>query len=86
LAEKVNGILSNRIEKTLYIKADAHTPYANLIKVVDVRTASVDRLTLLTAHAEEPGAFVPRKGLELLVAFASGPLTQELACAPSSSF
>ena len=67
LAEKVRSALSNQAEKTLYIKADARTPYASLIKVLDsVRTAGVEGLTLLTAQrdAEEPGI---SKGLEMLV-------------------
>lgn len=71
LTEKVKGALSNRAEKTLYIKADARTSYANLVKVLDsVRTAGVEGLTLLTAQrdAEKPGTLVPPKGLEMLVA------------------
>jgi biopolymer transport protein ExbD/TolR len=34
LAEKVKGDVSRRAEKKLYIKADARTPYANVIKVM----------------------------------------------------
>lgn len=67
LAEKVKGVLSNRTEKTLYIKADARTPYGSLVKVLDsVLTAGVEGLTLLAAQrdAEKPGT---PKGLELLV-------------------
>jgi biopolymer transport protein ExbD/biopolymer transport protein TolR len=70
LPERVKGVLSNRTEKTLYVKADARTPYASLIKVLDsVHTAGVEGLTLLTAQrdANEPGPLVPPKGLELLV-------------------
>ena len=70
IAEKVKGALSNRVEKTLYIKADTRTPYVNLVRVLDsVRTAGVERLTLLTAQqdTEQPGTLVPPKGLELQV-------------------
>jgi biopolymer transport protein ExbD len=70
LAEKVRGGLSNRPEKNLYIKADARTPYASLVKVLDaVRMAGVETLKLLTAQTDssEPGALVSPKGLEVLV-------------------
>jgi biopolymer transport protein TolR len=70
LAEKVKGVLSNRRERTLYIKADARTPYASVVKVLDcVRTAGVEGFTLLTAQrdAEEPSTLVPPKGLEMLI-------------------
>jgi biopolymer transport protein TolR len=70
LAEKVTGGLSNRTEKKLYIKADARTPYANVVKVLDaVRTAGVEAPNLLTARRDssKPGTLVPPKGLEVLV-------------------
>jgi biopolymer transport protein TolR len=70
LAEKVKGGLSNRTEKKLYIKADARTPYANVVKVLDaVRTAGVEAPNLLTAQPDspEPGTLVPPKGLEVFV-------------------
>jgi biopolymer transport protein ExbD len=70
IAGKVKEALSNHVEKTLYVKADARTPYVNLVRILDsVRTAGVERLTLLTAQrdTEEPGTVVPPKGLELLV-------------------
>jgi len=35
LAETVKRGLANRTEKKLYIKADARTPYANVLKVLD---------------------------------------------------
>jgi biopolymer transport protein ExbD len=75
LAETVKGGLSNRTEKKLYIKADARTPYANVMNVLDaVRTAGVEALKLLTAQRDssEPGTLVPPKGLEVLVGPPSG--------------
>ncbi len=75
LAEKVKGGLSNRTEKKLYIKADARTPYANVVNVLDaVRTAGVEAPNLLTAQRDssEPGTLVPPKGLEVLVGPPSG--------------
>jgi biopolymer transport protein ExbD len=70
LAEKVREVLSNQSQKTLYIKADARIPYANLVRILDsVRTAGVQRVTLLTAQrdSENPGTLVPPKGLEMLI-------------------
>ena len=70
LAEKIKGDMSNRIEKKLYIKADARTPYANMLKVLGaVRRAGVEAPNLLTAQRDpsEPGTLVPPKGLEVLV-------------------
>ncbi len=70
LAERLKGGLSNQTEKKIYIKADARTRYANVVKVLDaVRTAGVEASTLLTAQQEssEPGTVVLPKGLEVLV-------------------
>ena len=70
LAEKIKGGLSDRTEKKLYIKADARTPYASVVNVLDaMRTAGVEAPNLLTAQQDssEPGTLVPPKGLEVLV-------------------
>ena len=70
LAAEVERALSNRNDKTLYIKADARTPYADVVKVVEaVHTAEVERITLLAAQRDaETRAFpVAPKGLELQV-------------------
>lgn len=69
MAEKIKG-LSGQTEKKLYIKADARTPYANVVNVLDaMRTAGVEAPNLLTAQQDssEPGTLVPPKGLEVLV-------------------
>jgi biopolymer transport protein TolR len=68
LAETVKGALSNRPERKLYIKADARTPYANVVTVIDaVRTSGVEALNLLTAQQESagPGTVVPPKGMQV---------------------
>jgi len=80
LAEKVNGALSNRAGKKLYIKADARSPYASVVKVLDaVRTAGVEAPNLLTAQRDSsaPGTLVSPTGLEAFVGppFPSGPET-----------
>jgi biopolymer transport protein ExbD len=79
LADTIKNSLSNRTENKLYIKADARTPYANVMNVLRaVRTAGVQAPNLLTAQpdATEPGALTPPKGLAVLVGPAS-PLGSE---------
>jgi biopolymer transport protein ExbD len=70
LAEKVRDALSNRTERKLYIKADARSPYANVVKVLDAMdTAGVEAPNLLTAQRDSsgPGTLIPPKGLEVLI-------------------
>jgi biopolymer transport protein TolR len=70
LAEKVKRGLSKRTERKIYVKADARTSYANVVKVLEaVRAAGVEALNLLTAQPDspKPGTLVPPKGLEVLV-------------------
>jgi biopolymer transport protein ExbD len=77
LAEKVKDSLSNPSHKNLYIKADARTPYANVVKVLNaVRRSGVDTQNLLTAQrgTSDTGTLLPPTGLEVLVgtSFPSG--------------
>ena len=69
LADRVRSLVSTRSERTLYIKADAHVPYARLVEVIDaVRPSGVEGVTLLTAQqdASDQGTRpVPPKGLEM---------------------
>ncbi|MBV9479131.1 MAG: biopolymer transporter ExbD [Acidobacteria bacterium] len=70
LAERLKTAFSRRPDKTLYVKVDARTAYASLIKVIDgLRAAGVEALTLLTAQQspEGPGSVLPPSGLELQV-------------------
>ena len=70
LAEEVRSVLSNRTQKTLYIKADSHISFASFVRILDsVRTAGVQGVTLLTTQrdSENPGPVVPPKGLEMLI-------------------
>ena len=49
LTEKIKDKLSNRTDKTVYVKADARAKFGNVVEVVDdVRSAGVDKLGLLT--------------------------------------
>jgi biopolymer transport protein ExbD/biopolymer transport protein TolR len=58
LAPKVKDLLTNRLDKTVYLKADSRARYEKVVEVVDnVRAAGVDQLGLLTEQVEK------RKGL-----------------------
>jgi biopolymer transport protein ExbD len=49
LAPKVRDLLTNRLDKTCYIKADARAQYSKVEDVVDnLRAAGVDEIGLLT--------------------------------------
>jgi biopolymer transport protein TolR len=70
LAGKIKSELATRADKTLYVKADARTSYANVVSVLDaVRTLGVQGLTLLTDQRRpaEAGKLVTPTGLEMLV-------------------
>ncbi len=49
ISSRVRDRISDRLDKTVFIKSDARAKYADLVKVVDeVRTAGVDEVGLLT--------------------------------------
>jgi biopolymer transport protein ExbD len=69
LEEKIKTGLSSG-GKQLYIKADARSPYANVMKIFEAaHTAGIAAPVLLTSQAESPapGTVVPPKGLEVWV-------------------
>jgi biopolymer transport protein ExbD len=50
---KVKDLLSNRLDKTVFVKSDARAKYGTVVKAVDeVRSAGVDNLGLLTEKLE----------------------------------
>ena len=49
LPQKVKDLLTNKLDKTVYIKSDARARYERVVDVVDnLRAAGVDQLGLLT--------------------------------------
>jgi biopolymer transport protein ExbD/biopolymer transport protein TolR len=49
LPVKVKDLLQNRVDKTVYVKADTRARYEKVVDVVDnLRSAGVDQLGLLT--------------------------------------
>src|SRR5579863_8529494 len=67
LKEKVRSTSFQRGQK-LYIKADARTPYAKVLEILDAtRTGGIAPQVLLTARTgpSTPGTIVPPEGVEV---------------------
>jgi biopolymer transport protein ExbD len=57
LPPKVKDLLSNRVDKTVFVKADARAKYEKVVDVVDnLRAAGVDNIGLLTEQVQEKNA------------------------------
>jgi biopolymer transport protein ExbD/biopolymer transport protein TolR len=55
LPEKVRDLLTNKLDKTVFIKADARSRYEKVEDVIDnLRAAGVDQLGLLTEQIPDP--------------------------------
>jgi biopolymer transport protein ExbD len=61
LTTKVRDLVSNRTDKTVFIRADGRAHYGDVTKVVDdIRTAGVDKVGLLTERVtRRPGTETP---------------------------
>jgi biopolymer transport protein ExbD len=56
LPQKVKDLLTNKLDKTVYIKSDARARYERVVDVVDnLRAAGVDQLGLLTEQQKREG-------------------------------
>jgi biopolymer transport protein ExbD/biopolymer transport protein TolR len=54
LAPKVKDMLTNRLDKTTYLKADARSRYQKVVEIVDnLRSAGVDQLGLMTEQRDD---------------------------------
>jgi biopolymer transport protein ExbD/biopolymer transport protein TolR len=57
LPGKVKDLLTNRLDKTVYIRADARARYERVVDVVDnLRNAGVDQIGLLTEEISQEKA------------------------------
>src|ERR1700704_5148988 len=57
LPAKVKDLLANRLDKTVFVKADSRARYERVVDVVDnLRAAGVDQLGLLTEQVQEGAA------------------------------
>lgn len=67
LPGKVKDLLTNRLDKTVYLRSDARARYEKVVEVVDnLRAAGVDQLGLLTEEINKEGAApaTPPAGLQ----------------------
>ena len=56
LPPKVKDLLTNKLDKTCYLKADQRAPYKKVVEVVNnMRAGGVDNLGLLTESIQEQG-------------------------------
>ena len=56
LPPKVKDLLTNKLDKTVFVKADQRARYEKVVDVVDnLRAAGVDQLGLLTEQLQEKG-------------------------------
>jgi len=56
LPPKVKDLLTNRLDKTVFVKSDSRANYGKVVDVVDnLRAAGVDNLGLLTEQLQEKG-------------------------------
>jgi biopolymer transport protein TolR len=57
LTQKIKDRVANRVNKEVFVKADARAKYKNVVDVVDnVRSAGVDQLGLLTEQKQQKNA------------------------------
>jgi biopolymer transport protein ExbD len=57
LPQKVKDLLTNMLDKTVYVRADQRARYERVVDVVDnLRAGGVDQLGLLTEKMQEKGA------------------------------
>jgi biopolymer transport protein ExbD/biopolymer transport protein TolR len=57
LGTQVSDVVSNRIDKTVYVKSDARAKYELVVDVVNIlRAAGVDQVGLLTEKLQEKGS------------------------------
>jgi biopolymer transport protein ExbD/biopolymer transport protein TolR len=60
LPPKVKDLLTNRLDKTVFVRADSRAKYSLVVDVVDnLRAAGVDQLGLLTEQIQEKAGQAP---------------------------
>src|SRR5947209_5340335 len=60
LPPKIKDLLTNKLDKTCYLKADSRAAYKKVVEVVNnMRAGGVDNLGLLTEQVQEKGAAPP---------------------------
>ncbi len=60
IADQVRDRISNKLDKTVYVKSDGRAKYGDVVKIVDeIRSAGVDNVGLLTDKSENQGRRAP---------------------------
>ncbi|HZM05778.1 MAG TPA: biopolymer transporter ExbD [Candidatus Saccharimonadales bacterium] len=60
IADQVRDRISNKLDKTVFVKSDGRAKYGDVVKVVDeIRSAGVDNVGLITDRAEENRRVAP---------------------------
>jgi biopolymer transport protein ExbD/biopolymer transport protein TolR len=60
VADQVRDRLSNKLDKTVFVKSDGRAKYGDVVKIVDeIRSAGVDNVGLITDRAERKTAPPP---------------------------
>jgi biopolymer transport protein ExbD len=54
LPQRIKDLLTNKLDKTVYVRADARSKYERVVEVIDnLRSAGVDNLGLLTEEIQQ---------------------------------
>lgn len=70
LPENLKDALSRQADRSVYLKADGHAPYASVIRVLDsLHCGGIEAVTLLTTQsgATTPGTLMRPEGLPLQI-------------------
>ena len=60
IADQVRDRISNKLDKTVFVKSDGRAKYGDVVKVVDeIRSAGVDNVGLITDRAEQKARTAP---------------------------
>lgn len=60
LPQKVKDLLTNKLDKTVYLRSDSRARYERVVDVIDnLRAAGVDQLGLLTEKQPDKGGATP---------------------------
>jgi len=60
IADQVRDRISNKLDKTVFVKSDGRAKYGDVVKVVDeIRSAGVDNVGLITDKAEQSQRTAP---------------------------
>jgi biopolymer transport protein ExbD/biopolymer transport protein TolR len=63
VADQVRDRISNKLDKTVFVKSDGRAKYGDVVKIVDeIRSAGVDNVGLITDRAEQKRASPPPAG------------------------